>query len=139
MFGAKVSLLLPPPILRLPSALVFLADFHVLFPSCPGEQTISPFDLHLDPSNSDPKKRATFTRLPLCSGALQNGVAFLPKRIVDVRKVELLKGYRLTAKTIEEVSFKIPVRCLSCCWSRLVVQDQDTDICSHICLISSFF
>lgn len=40
-------------------------------------------------------------------GALSLGITFLPKTTVNVRAVEIMKGYRLTQKTIEEISFKV--------------------------------
>lgn len=38
----------------------------------------------------------------------QIATIFLPKRMVDMKKVEIAKALRLTAKTLEEVSFTIP-------------------------------
>lgn len=38
----------------------------------------------------------------------QKGFSFLPKRTVDVMGCEILRGVRLTAKTIEYVAFKVP-------------------------------
>lgn len=68
-----------------------------------GERTVSPFDVNLSLLPKPP-----FHRLPQFAGNLIHGWTFFPKRTVDVRKVEVLKALRLTSKTIEEVSFKIP-------------------------------
>lgn len=38
----------------------------------------------------------------------QKGFSFLPKRCVDVMSCEVAKGVRLTGKTVEYVSFKVP-------------------------------
>lgn len=58
----------------------------------------------MQPLNS----KTPFHRLPQFGGNLIHGFAFLPKKTVDVKKVEVLKALRLTAKTVEEVSFKVP-------------------------------
>jgi hypothetical protein len=42
------------------------------------------------------------------SAELQNAVTFLPKRIVDIRKVEILQGLRYTSFKIERFGFTIP-------------------------------
>jgi hypothetical protein len=38
----------------------------------------------------------------------QKGFSFLPKRVSDIKAFEILRGVRLTGKTIEYVSFKVP-------------------------------
>lgn len=38
----------------------------------------------------------------------QKGFSFLPKKVVDVMACEIARGVRLTAKTVEYVSFKVP-------------------------------
>lgn len=38
----------------------------------------------------------------------QKGFSMMPKRFLDVMTCEVMKGVRLTAKTIEYVSFKVP-------------------------------
>jgi coronin-1B/1C/6 len=40
----------------------------------------------------------------------QKGFSFLPKRVLDVMSCEVMRGVRMTAKTIEYVSFKVPRR-----------------------------
>ncbi|GAA5842539.1 hypothetical protein JCM9279_003612 [Rhodotorula babjevae] len=50
-----------------------------------------------------------FEKLPSFeAGGLQSGWAFLPKARGDVRKVEIVKGLRLTPSTIEVVAFTVP-------------------------------
>lgn len=39
---------------------------------------------------------------------LQNAVTFLPKRTVDIRKVEILQGLRFISGKIERFGFTIP-------------------------------
>ena len=36
------------------------------------------------------------------------GLAFLPKNVVDVKNVEFARAYRLTNNTIEPISFTVP-------------------------------
>ena len=38
----------------------------------------------------------------------QKGLSFMPKRCVDVMKCEVGRGVRLTAKSVEYISFKVP-------------------------------
>jgi len=38
----------------------------------------------------------------------QKGFSFMPKRVVDCIKCEIARGVRMTAKTVEYVSFKLP-------------------------------
>ena len=38
----------------------------------------------------------------------QKGFSFMPKRAVDLMSCEMMRGVRLTAKTIEYISFKVP-------------------------------
>ena len=78
------------------------ADTSILLVWGKGERTVSPFDVNL--ANT----KAPFHRLPQFAGSLIHGFTFLPKPTVDVKKVEVLRALRLTNKTIEEVSFKVP-------------------------------
>ncbi|CDZ97808.1 Tumor-specific antigen (contains WD repeats) [Phaffia rhodozyma] len=80
----------------------FDADTSILYLWGKGETSISAFDIKLD----GPKP--ALTRLPTFAGPMQNAISFLPKSTLDVRKVEVAKGYRLTPRTIEEFTFKIP-------------------------------
>jgi hypothetical protein len=38
----------------------------------------------------------------------QKGFSFMPKKVVDVMQCEMMRGVRLTGKTLEYVSFKVP-------------------------------
>jgi hypothetical protein len=38
----------------------------------------------------------------------QKGFSFMPKRVVDLMNCEVMRGVRLTAKTVEYVTFKVP-------------------------------
>lgn len=38
----------------------------------------------------------------------QRGLAFMPKRGVNVNEVEISKGFKLTTSGIEPISFKVP-------------------------------
>ncbi|KAI8592928.1 hypothetical protein BDZ88DRAFT_406604 [Geranomyces variabilis] len=42
------------------------------------------------------------------SPGAQQGMAFLPKLVCDVRAIEIAKGYRLSSSAIERVSFTVP-------------------------------
>ena len=47
--------------------------------------------------------------LPSFDGAeLQSSVSFLPKKVVDVRNVEIIRGMRLVPGKIERFGFNIP-------------------------------
>ncbi|ORX39705.1 putative actin cross-linking [Kockovaella imperatae] len=78
-------------------------DTSVLYVWGKGERQIQAYEIH--PEN----KVEPIARLPgFTAGSPQLGLTFLPKRMVDVKKVEVAKALRLTAKSIEEVSFTIP-------------------------------
>lgn len=38
----------------------------------------------------------------------QKGFSFMPKRVVDLMSCEVMRGVRLTAKSVEYVAFKVP-------------------------------
>jgi dipeptidyl aminopeptidase/acylaminoacyl peptidase len=67
-----------------------------------GERVIQAYEVHPD-ANEPIAKLPSYT-----AGEAQVGVCWLPKRTVDVKKVEVAKVLRLTGKTMEEVSFSIP-------------------------------
>ena len=47
--------------------------------------------------------------LPSFDGAeLQSSVSFLPKKVVDIRSVEIIQGLRFTSSKIERFGFSIP-------------------------------
>jgi hypothetical protein len=77
-------------------------DTCVLYIWGKGERVIHAYEVH-------PGTNESLAKLPsYTAGEAQLSVFWLPKRMVDVRKVEVGKVLRLTAKTMEEVSFSIP-------------------------------
>jgi hypothetical protein len=78
-------------------------DTHILYVWGKGERQIQAFEIRPENDLEPIAKLPSFT-----SGSPQLGVAFFPKRLADVKKVEIAKVFRLTAKAIEEVSFTIP-------------------------------
>ena len=78
-------------------------DTHILYVWGKGERQIQAFEIRPENDLEPIAKLPSFT-----SGSPQLGVAFFPKRLVDVKKVEVARVLRLTAKAIEEVSFTIP-------------------------------
>jgi hypothetical protein len=81
------------------------ADTHILYVWGKGERVISAYEVHDDKATERLYKLPGFTT---STGEAQLGVAFLDKRMVDVKKVEVMKALRLTGRLIEEVSFSIP-------------------------------
>ena len=78
-------------------------DTHILYVWGKGERQIQAFEVRPENDLEPIAKLPSFT-----SGSPQLGISFFPKRLVDVKKVEIAKVLRLTAKAIEEVSFTIP-------------------------------
>lgn len=84
---------------------VYDPDTSILYVWGKGERQIQAFEVHPEHKNEPISKLPSFTS---GSGSPQLGVAFFPKRMVDVKKVEVGRALRLTSKSIEEVSFCIP-------------------------------
>ena len=42
------------------------------------------------------------------SPGIQQGVSFLPKRMCDVRSIEIAKAWRMTQTAVESLSFTVP-------------------------------
>lgn len=82
---------------------VYDPDTFVLYVWGKGERQIQAHEVHPEHATEPIAKLPSYT-----AGSPQLGVAFLPKRMVDVRKVEVTRALRLTAKTMEEVTFSIP-------------------------------
>ena len=82
---------------------VYDPDTSILYIWGKGERQIQAFEVHPEHAAEPIAKLPSYT-----AGLPQLGVAFLPKRVVDVRKVEITRALRLTAKTMEEVIFSIP-------------------------------
>jgi hypothetical protein len=72
----------------------------ILFLWSKGSRQVHPYYLN----------RASLVALPVfASSDLQNAIAFLPKRLVNIRKVEIIQGLRLAAgNKIERFGFTIP-------------------------------
>lgn len=78
-------------------------DTSILYLWGKGERVINAYEVHPSAANEQIAKLPGYN-----SGDAQLGVFWLPKLVVDVKKVEVAKVLRLTAKTMEEVSFSIP-------------------------------
>lgn len=77
-------------------------DTNVLFLHSRGERTVLAIEVQ-------PNDAAPFTNLPPFSdGALQSGLAYLPKRHNDIAGVEIVRALRLTPSAVQVVSFSIP-------------------------------
>lgn len=82
---------------------VYDPDTSILYVWGKGERVIQAYEVH--PEND----REPIAKLPGFTGdSPQIATMFLPKRMVDMKKVEVAKALRLTAKTLEEVGFTIP-------------------------------
>ena len=46
--------------------------------------------------------------------SLHQGLAFLPRNVLDVRNVEVARAWRLTNNSVEPVSFTVPRVRVSC-------------------------
>jgi WD40 repeat protein len=77
-------------------------DTCILYVWGKGERVIQAYEIHPD-ANEPIAKLPSYT-----AGDAQVGVCWLPKRTVDVKRVEVARVLRLTGKTMEEVSFSIP-------------------------------
>ncbi|WVQ77976.1 hypothetical protein IAT38_000057 [Cryptococcus sp. DSM 104549] len=82
---------------------VYDPDTSILHVWGKGERVIQAYEVHPENEREPIAKLPSFT-----AGTPQLSVGFLPKRLVDLKKVEVAKALRLTAKTLEEVSFTIP-------------------------------
>lgn len=77
-------------------------DTNILYVWGKGERAIQAFEIQ-------PGAQEPIAKLPAFTGsAPQLAVAFFPKSACDVRKVEIGRALRLTAKTLEDVTFTIP-------------------------------
>lgn len=71
-----------------------------------GDRSCHAFEITRGTGNGN---SSSLTRLPSFENAtLQQGWSFLPKQGNDVKKVEILKGLRLTPGTVESVVFNVP-------------------------------
>lgn len=96
---ARLSLDISPGVL-FPS---FDPDTGILLMYAKGDRSI----MAIEVAYTDGK--VLLSRLPTFeAGGLQNGFVTLPKRFVDVKAVEIIRGFRLTPTVIESVAFSIP-------------------------------
>jgi hypothetical protein len=97
---------------------VYDPDTSILYIWGKGERQIQAFEIH--PENQRPAE--PIAKLPsYTAGTPQLGLSFFPKKMVDIKKVEVGKALRLNAKSIEEVSFTIPRNKVSECVSSLIL------------------
>lgn len=80
----------------------FDEDSKVLYIAGKGESAVSFFQFSTESPNYVDYLYAFKGKEP------QKGFSFMPKKVVDVMQNEVARGVRLTAKTIEYVSFKVP-------------------------------
>jgi len=82
--------------------LFFDEDTRVLFISNKGESATSFYQYSTESANYIDFLYAFKGKEP------QKGFSFMPKRTVDLMSCELIRAVRMTAKTVEYVSFKVP-------------------------------
>jgi hypothetical protein len=88
---------------------VFDPDTSIMYVWGKGERQIQAYEVHPENATGPIAKLPSYT-----AGSPQLGLAFFSKRSLDVKKVEVAKALRLTAKTIEEVTYTIPRNKVSC-------------------------
>jgi coronin-7 len=79
----------------------FDKDCKILFVAGRGDRTIHTFHVEVEA-----KKLVALAKIE--AGSLQQGFAFLPKRVCDVKDIEIDKFYRLTPTNIEVVGVRVP-------------------------------
>lgn len=86
-----------------PSILVpyYDADSSTLFLTGRGDSTVKAYEVAQDHPH-------LFSLSDFKADSLHQALSFLPKTEIDVRKVEFARALRLTANSIEPVSFKVP-------------------------------
>jgi coronin-1B/1C/6 len=77
-------------------------DNKVLYIAGKGESAVSFYQYSTDSPNYLDYLHAFKGKEP------QKGFSFMPKRVCDLMSCEVMRGVRLTAKTVEYVSFKVP-------------------------------
>jgi coronin-7 len=77
----------------------FDQDCRILYAAGRGDRTIHCYEI----------ENNTFISLPkIEAGSLQQGFAFLPKKVCNVKEIEIAKFYRLTSTSIEPVGVHVP-------------------------------
>ena len=66
-----------------------------------GERTVHNYEVSEDPPH-------LFGNATINLQSLHQGLAFLPRNVLDVRKVEVARAWRLTNNSVEPVSFTVP-------------------------------
>lgn len=89
-----------------PSVVVphFDEDINVLYLCGKGDTTIQPVEVL--PSNNQPL--FLLSRFESPAATPQQGVSFMPKRVLNVREMEIGRCWRLTPTHIEPISFTVP-------------------------------
>jgi len=77
-------------------------DSKVVFIAGKGESAVNFYQFSTDSPNYLDYLHAYKGKEP------QKGFSFMPKKVVDVMACEIMRGVRLTGKTIEYVAFKVP-------------------------------
>jgi hypothetical protein len=80
----------------------FDEDSQVVYIAGKGESAISFFQYSTESPNYIDYLQSFRGKEP------QKGFSFMPKRGLDLMACEVMRGVRLTAKTVEYVSFKVP-------------------------------
>jgi coronin-1B/1C/6 len=76
-------------------------DSHVLYLAGKGDGNIRFYEMI-------PEKPHCFSLSEYRGSGSQKGMCFIPKRHCDTTKCEVMRGYKLTSKTVEPLSFIIP-------------------------------
>lgn len=93
-----------------------------------GDRSCLAYSVNLAPKDA----YDAFDKLPSFeAGGLQSGWAFLPKARGDVRKVEIVKGLRLTPSTIEVVAFTVPRAKVRRRLSSVLGFSRPSQVCAH--------
>ncbi|GFO47590.1 coronin [Plakobranchus ocellatus] len=93
----KLDLIISPAIL----VPFYDPDSSVLFLNCRGDRIIGTYEV----SDEEPH---LFDCAPFKMETTLQGVSFLPKRVCDVRAVEVARAWRLTDHSVEGISFNVP-------------------------------
>ncbi|KAL7422175.1 hypothetical protein Q5752_002820 [Cryptotrichosporon argae] len=107
---AEVQVVAAQTIDTSPSVLfpVYDPDTAILYVWGKGERDVSAYEVHAPPPGQG-HGEPTIAKLPAYTAARpQLGLCFAPKTECNVRKVEVARALRLTAKTVEEVTFAVP-------------------------------
>lgn len=97
----------------------FDKDCKILYAAGRGDRTIHTFHVEVEA-----KKLVALAKIE--AGSLQQGFAFLPKRLCDVKDIEIDKFYRLTPANIEVVGVRVPRARVSRSWRyKQLIREED--------------